>query len=179
MKLFIASAASNDIPEKYFIDCKNFLTEIFKYNHELMYGANNKGLMGLSYKIAKDFDRNIVGVCPEGYREELELIECNSEFTVKNISERNDMLTELCDAIVFLPGGIGTLYELFAALEGKRAKDFDKPIIIYNSCDYFDSIISLLEKMYTEKFTSINVRDYYHVSNNIEDAINYINSLKN
>ena len=79
------------------------------------------------------------------------------------------------DALVFLPGGLGTIYELFTAIETKRSHEHDKPIILYNSCNYFDRLISLLEKMYDENFTAQKSASLYYIAETAEETLDYIN----
>ena len=67
MKIFIGCSANNNIPEKYIKDCKEYLKNILKEN-DLIFGACNDGLMGISYRIAKKNKRNITGICPEIYK---------------------------------------------------------------------------------------------------------------
>ena len=83
------------------------------------------------------------------------------------------------DALIFLPGGIGTIYELFTAIESKRNKEFDKPIIIYNSNNYFDKLLLFLDYLYNQNFTDISVSGNYHISDSAEDTLNYIYNYYN
>ena len=88
-----------------------------------------------------------------------------------------DKAIELSDAIIILPGGIGTIYELLTAIECKRSCEFDKPIIIYNSCGYYDKMLELLELTYNEDFALRIVEENYYVCNNASDAIKYVESF--
>jgi len=176
MDIFIGCSSREDIPEKYKEDCKKYLENIFKENNNLVFGADNKGFMGLSYETALRFKRSIIGICPEAYKDDFKNLNCDIEIIAKNVGERTDEIIKNSDALVFLPGGIGTIHELFTAIESKRSHEHDKPIVIYNSCNYFDKLIALLEKMYEENF-AIEIKDtLYHISDSSEDTLNYINS---
>jgi len=117
MKLFIGCSSSNDIPEIYNTNCTNYLEELFKLDNELVFGAYNKGLMALSYNIAKKHKRKVTGITPKIFIDALKDLECNHEMVTTNINSRTDKLIEESDALIFLPGGIGTIYELFTAIE--------------------------------------------------------------
>ena len=80
------------------------------------------------------------------------------------------------DICLFLPGGIGTINELFLAIESKRSHEFDKPIVIYNSCGFYDELLAFLNKIYQEEFTPSYIQDSYYISSNFNDILNYINS---
>lgn len=174
MKVFIGCSSREEIPEEYKKDCKDYLEKIFEENNDLVFGADNKGFMGLSYETAQKFERKIIGICPELYKKDFENLNCTTEIIAKNVGERTDEMIKNSDALVFLPGGLGTVYELFTAIETKRSHEHAKPIIIYNSCDYFDRLIKLLEKMYDENFTAEKYKEVYYISNSAEDTINYI-----
>lgn len=62
----------------------------------------------------------------------------------------------------------------FSLLESKRSHEFDKPVIIYNSNNYFNELLKLLDKIYKEKFTSKETSNLYHISDNYEDTIEYL-----
>ena len=174
MKLFIGCTSSNDIPEKYLNDCENYLKSLFEKENDLIFGAYNKGIMELSYNLAKDNKRHITGICSKLYKDYLKELELDSEIITDTVSERTMELINSSDAIIILPGGIGTMQELFTAIECKRNKEFDKPIILYNSNHYFDETLKVLEKIYNENFASREVSNYYHISNSIEDTISYL-----
>lgn len=175
MKLFIGCSSSDDIQEIYNTDCSNYLEELFKLDNELVFGAYNKGLMAISYNIALKYNRKITGITPKIFVDALKDLECNEEIITTNISRRTDNLIEESDALIFLPGGIGTIYELFTSIESKRSGEFNKPIIIYNSNHFFDKLLLFLEDIYKEKFTSLSVKDTYHISESATDTIEYLN----
>ena len=96
----------------------------------------------------------------------------------KSISERTDNVISSSDALVFLPGGIGTIYELFTAIESKRCHEFNQPIIIYNSNGYFDKLLAFMEKMYHEHFSESKDKENYFVTTSISAILYYINNYE-
>jgi len=180
MKLFIGCSSRTSIPEKYINDSKEYLEKLFSLSNDLVFGAYNNGLMGLSYEMCKKNNGKVIGICPKAYEDDFENLDCDTEITTVSVSNRTDKLIEESDALIFLPGGIGTIYEFFAALEFKRCHEFDKPIIIYNSCGFFDKMFELLEITYKENFTPREFSDLYYVSSSARDTLNYIeNYYKN
>lgn len=149
MKLFIGCSSSNNISTEYFDDCKVLLEELMKEN-DLVFGACNSGLMWLAYNTTLKANGNITGICPETYKDDFKTLKCDTEITTKSVSERTDSVISSSDAIIFLPGGIGTIYELFTAIESKRCHEFDKPIVIYNSNGYFDKLLEFMDNVYSE-----------------------------
>lgn len=177
MKLFIGLSASNNIKEEYFIKCQEFLNILMKDN-DLIFGACNSGLMSLVYNITKNNKNKVIGICPERYKDDFNNLECDIEIITNNISERVFKLIEVSDAIIFLPGGIGTINELFTAIECKRCHEFDKPIIIYNLNGFYDQLFLFLEQIYSEKFARVIDKELYFVSTNLDEILNYISNYK-
>lgn len=177
MKLFIGCSSSDDIPQEYFEDCRILLEELMKDN-DLVFGACNSGLMGLAYNTTIKTNGNITGICPEAYKDDFKELKCDTEITTKSISERTDSVITSSDALIFLPGGIGTIYELFTAIESKRCHEFNKPIVIYNSNGYFDKLLEFMDKVYSEKFSGVKDKRNYFVTDSISSILYYINNYK-
>lgn len=178
MKLFIAGSASDSIPEKYKKDCQQYLDALAKKinniykDNTFVFGACSLGLMGLTYNIAKNNNIHVEGMCPEVYKEDLKYLECDKVKLTNSILERTQELIENSDAIIFLPGGIGTLHELYTSLELKKNGVINHPIIIYNSCGYYDSEISRLSTMSSTCFAPDNLEDHYCIVDNVDKTIN-------
>ena len=119
MNIFIGCSSRNEIPEKYINDSEELLIELFK-NNDLVFGADNTGLMGLSHDIASQNNRNIIGICPEKYKHDFKNLNCSEEIITKNVNDRNTEIVKNSDLLLFLPGGIGTLCEMLTAIETKR-----------------------------------------------------------
>lgn len=177
MKIFVGSSSRDEIPLKYYDYCKVFLNKLFQDNYDLVFGASMHGLMGVSYKIASKNNRNIIGIYPEVYSEDAREIDCE-KISVKTVNERTEKLIENSDALLFLPGGIGTLYELFTAIESRHANEHNKPIIIYNCGNFYNNLFLQLDKMYDEGFTSLIDKDYFYVCSSYKDVIKYLKGIK-
>lgn len=171
MKVFIGCSSSDLINKKYFEACESLLNKMFKEDYDLVFGASTTGLMGLSYDIAKKHGKKIIATAPKVYEEDLKILECDEEILTPNISLRTEVLIDECDVILYLPGGVGTVYEFMSTLEFKRSGEFDKPIIIYNYDGFFNDMLNMLNKIYQENFTDEIVKKAYIVSENIDEII--------
>lgn len=178
MRLFVGSSASEYLDNKYYDDCKKFLDELFNAEHDLVFGASDSGIMGLSYDSAINNDRDVLGIYPVVYKDSAKNLECR-KMEVASINERTEIIIKNSDVLIFLPGGFGTVYELFTSLECRRAYEFGKPIIIYNSCGYFDKLFEFLELTYDDGFSSRKIMDYYYVCSNARDCLDYIDRYYN
>ncbi len=175
MKIFVGCSSRSEIPSMYIDDCKNVLDNLFSFKNDLVFGACGKGLMGLSYDCAKNYKCEIIGIYPYVYEDESKELD-GKKTPVNTVSERTDSVINESDILLFLPGGIGTVYELFTAIESKRAKEHDKPILIYNCLGFYDNLLKQLEKMYDEYFASNVDKDMYFVFDDMDSLIEYINT---
>lgn len=178
MKIFVGCSASEDIPGKYRLDCNMLLDELFSKNNDLVFGACNSGIMSDAYMSALSHDREIVGICPEAYVDDFKDLKCTTEIVSKSVNDRTDGLINESDVLLFLPGGFGSVYELFMAIESKRCHEHNREIIIYNSNGFYDDLLTFIERIYSEKFAKEYVRDYYFVSSDKKELIDYIDRVK-
>ena len=178
MKIFVGSSSRDSMPDEYTEDCKELLEKILKKN-DLVFGACSKGLMGLSYRIAKKNHRHVTGICPEVYKSSLDSLECDKEEITTSIIDSTNKIYKNSDVIIMLPGGFGTIYEFFTANYCKICNELDKPIILYNSCGYYDELIFFINKAIQKGIISGKEIDKYYVANNVEEAINYLDKFNN
>lgn len=178
MKIAVCCSSINDIDNKYKESSRKLLEQIFKENHDLVFGAMDCGIMGIAYRTAKKFGRKVIGITPEIFKNDLKELECDTEIITKSINSRTEAMIDNSDALLFLPGGIGTLYELITSLEMKRSNEFDKPIIIYNETGFFDEMLVMLDRFYKENFTSENVRHKYKIINDWTEVVKLLDNLK-
>ena len=169
MKIFIGASSSENMPKEYVEDCTNLLEELLKTN-DLVFGAYNKGLMKISYDIAKKNKRLVTGICPDLYKESLDVLECDNEVITSSIMDSTSKIYKNSDIIIFLPGGFGCLYEFFTANYCKICKELNIPIILYNSCGYYDGIISFINNAVQKGIINENEIGNYYVASNVEEV---------
>ena len=174
MKLFIGCGSSDDIPDYYFNECELLLNKLL-LNNDLIYGAYNKGIMNIAYNVAKKNNRYIIGIAPKQYENDLNLLNIDEKILVDNIEQRTHELITRSDAIIFLPGGLGTINEIFSAIDSKRSGEFDKTIIIYNINHYYDKLIEFLERLYNDRFSELDDKESYYVTNNCDKVLKLLN----
>ena len=178
MNIFVGGAFNNDIPDIYKEMCKDYLEKVL-VNNDLVFGGSNSGLMKVIYDTAVKCNSKITAACPELFKDGLNQINVNEGIVTPTMIESTVCLFKKSDAFIILPGGIGTLYELFNILQVTICKEIDIPIIIYNPDHFYDGLISMLEKMNEENFISNKSLNLIHVSDNYQDTIDYINEKTN
>jgi len=173
-RIFIGCSSSSKLDNKYYRECDKLLKGIFKLDLDLVFGASHDGVMGMAYDIALDNNREVIGVCPEVYKDDFKKLKCNKEIVTKTVNERTNGLISNSDILLFLPGGIGTMYELFCSIESKRSHEHNKEIIVFNMDNFFNDLFKQIDKVYNENFTGRQIADNYKIFNNRDDIIEYI-----
>ncbi len=131
--------------------------ELGKYismlNMKLVYGGGKKGLMGTVADAVLAQGGKVMGVIPKILIEWEHQHEGITELAiVPDMHTRKRMMYEMCDAAIVLPGGFGTLDELFEMVTWNQLKIHDKKIYILNSAGYYNHLINHLKLMQKEGF---------------------------
>lgn len=93
----------------------------------------------------------------------------------QDLSERQKMMFERSDALVTLPGGIGTLNEISAALELKKHKTYEKPIVVLNTDNFYEGLKVQFQKMKDDEFLPRPIDEVIYFADTPSEAMEYIN----
>jgi len=119
----------------------------------LVYGGGNVGLMGVLADAALTAGGEVIGVIPQALlAKEVAHSGLSQLRVVASMHERKAMMAELSDGFVALPGGIGTLEELFEVLTWNQLGLHAKPCAILNVAGYYDHLLTFLEHATSERF---------------------------
>jgi uncharacterized protein (TIGR00730 family) len=119
-----------------------------KRNIELVYGGTSIGLMGAVADGVLNAGGKAIGVIPKFLRsKEIAHQHLTELILVETMHERKTKMNELCDGVIALPGGFGTLDELFEMLTWAQLGLHQKPIGILNIGGYYDSLIVFVQNM--------------------------------
>ena len=122
-------------------------------NISIIYGGGNQGLMAAVANAALDEGGKVVGIIPKilsaWEHQHNGLTELH---IVENMHARKGMLYEKCDAAIILPGGYGTLDEVFEILTWNQLRIHNKKIFFLNSEGFYDHLLAHIKKMFEEGF---------------------------
>ena len=118
----------------------------------LVYGGGNRGLMGVLATEAKRGGAEVIGVIPERLHELVEHPELSRLVVTKDMHERKAVMAELSDAFIALPGGTGTLEELFEALTWRQIGYHAKPVGLLDVAFFWEPLMSFLRHAADEGF---------------------------
>lgn len=129
----------------------------------LVYGGSKDGLMGATANGVLAAGGEVLGVLPEKLaNRELAHPKIQKMITVDTMARRKDILMGESDAFLILPGGLGTLDELFEVLTANTLGFMSKPVIILNTEDFYSGLIQWLESI-AEAGLSKHPRDLFLV----------------
>lgn len=177
MKIFIGCSSSNEISSEYKVVTK-YLSETISKDNDLVFGCENRGLMGVCYNEFLNNNREIIGICYKMYEDDLKGLTLNKVYMVDTLEESTKKLEELSDLIIFLPGAYGTLSEFIYILESKRTKLHNKDIILFNINGFYDDMLDMFNKIYNKVSNKYVFDDLCKVFNSVDDIKNYIDSKK-
>ena len=124
-----------------------------KQNIALIYGASKIGVMGKVAQGVLEHKGKAIGVIPEFLKKkEVVHFGLHKLITTKNMHQRKLKMHELSDGFIALPGGFGTLEELFEIITWSQLGLHQKPIGLLNTNDFYNDLIELLEKMVVKGF---------------------------
>jgi len=122
-------------------------------NIQLVYGGGNRGLMGIVANTVLKNQGKVVGVIPSLLNDKEQQHDALTTLhIVETMHERKKMMFELCEAAIILPGGFGTMDELFEIITWNQLSIHDKVIVLLNSAGYYNNLIAHLQQMQEEGF---------------------------
>lgn len=163
-------AASENIAPGYFEAAAEVGAMLGRIGATLVYGGARFGLMEATAKAAKAAGSHIVGVVPEILVERDRVSYLLDEHVpCCNLSERKDIMLERSDILVALPGGVGTLDEIFHVMAAATIGFHSKRVVLYNVNGFWDGLISVLDEMNGMGFVRGGIEKYLFVANNITE----------
>ena len=114
----------------------------------VVYGGGRLGLMGAVASGAKEAGGEVIGVIPEALvNSEVANQDCDELHTVKGMHERKQLFTDLSDGFVTIPGGVGTMDELWEAMSWAQLGYHSDPVGLLNAFGFYDDLIRFNAKM--------------------------------
>jgi len=131
---------------------------------KLVYGGGNCGVMGAVANASLKAGGHVTGVFPISLRNiENEHRGLSEIVIVGSMHERKKLMFDLSQAFVVLPGGFGTLDEMFEILTWRQLQLHNKPIIIVNYAGYWTPLIALMDEIIRERFAPLETAKFYQV----------------
>lgn len=145
---------------------------IAQRGYGVVYGGAHVGLMGAVADGALDNGSEAIGVIPRFLeKKELAHTRLTENYVVNTMHERKAKMHELSDAVIVLPGGFGTLEEMFEILTWGQLNLHKKPIGILNIDGYYDTLIKFMDEMIEHEFLKPIYKNLLAIENDINKLI--------
>lgn len=171
-----SSLGFNPIYKKAAVTLGNYFVE---NKISLVYGGGKIGMMGVLADTILGQNGEVIGVIPKLLEKE-EVVHAGVEEMIvcKKMSERKVIMSKLVDGYITLPGGFGTLDELFEALTLGQLQIEQKPIGLLNINGFFDAVLLQLDKMVEEGYLKLAGRNLLLVANSAKELMQKMDAYK-
>jgi uncharacterized protein (TIGR00730 family) len=172
MKLCIFCSANQNIDP----ECSDRARELgewaAKNAHSIVFGGHDAGLMHTVSRSAKEAGGMVIGIVPR----KIEEMGRRSPYLdvhipTEDLSDRKELMMAQSDAFIVLPGGIGTLDELFTVAAAATLQYHQKPIILYNMKGFWNSLIACLDDLQEKGMMRGSWNRYLRVVDSLDGLI--------
>ncbi|MCX7387823.1 MAG: TIGR00730 family Rossman fold protein [Planctomycetota bacterium] len=149
-----------------------------KSGHTLVYGGGSTGIMGILADAVLRNGGNVIGIIPR-HLARPDLMHhgvADMRITV-DMHERKALMHSLADAYLALPGGYGTLEELFEAVTWAQLEIHTRQVAVLNICGLFNGLVTMLDQMTEQGFLSLNCRRHLQVFTSTTQVLDWATSL--
>lgn len=153
-KALCVYCGSSSGSEAIFVKQAELLGKLMAENNiDLIYGGASIGIMGaLADSVLKN-GGNVYGVMPKQLVDrEVAHSHLTKLFVTNSMHERKALMANLCDGFVALPGGFGTLEELFEAITWSQLQMHYKPVLLLNTSHFYDKLIDFMNELVNKGF---------------------------
>ncbi|MGB6182429.1 MAG: TIGR00730 family Rossman fold protein [Rhodococcus sp. (in: high G+C Gram-positive bacteria)] len=159
--------------EQHFVDLAAEVgSEIGRRGGTLVSGGGNVSMMGAVAKAARTAGARTVGVIPKALvHREVADVDADELLVTDTMRERKQVMDDRADAFVTLPGGIGTLEELFETWTSGYLGMHDKPVVLLDPAGHFAPMLDWLRSLVTTGFVSTRALDRLVVTHDVDTAL--------
>lgn len=172
MKLCVFCSANQQIDPDFFEMTKELGRWAAENGHSIVFGGVNCGLMECLAKATKEAGGRTIGIIPT-------IVErrggtsnyVDVEIPCDNLHDRKQLMEDQGDVFIALPGGLGTLDEIFTIVASATIGYHEKPLILYNMKGFWNSLIDMLDDLHTRGVTRKQWQTYIKVVNSLDELI--------
>lgn len=170
MKIAVFCSANEHIDLDFFKMTEELGKWMAENHHDLIFGGTNQGLMQCIAKAVKENGGHTIGIVPslveKGGRVSQYL---DVDIPTDSLSDRKDLMINQCDLVIALPGGVGTLDEIFCTAASHCIGYHRKMVILYNMKGFWNSTIALLDDMQQKGMIRGDWHGMIEVANDFEE----------
>lgn len=172
MRIAVFGAAGNGMDASVYDAAYRFGVLLGEHGHELVTGGGRRGIMGAVAEGAHALGAHVIGVIPEKLMDEEGVSEfCDEVIVTRDLRERMERMSGLADGFCVMPGGFGTLYELFEVLTLNNLGYCRKGVVLLNAIGYYDRLNAFFEDMFSLGGAPAHRRETYAFEEDIVQAL--------
>ena len=170
MKICIFCSANQQLDPDFFGMTEELGRWLATAGHTLVYGGVNSGLMECVARAVKQAGGRTVGVIPKIVEKGGRISDyVDVEVMCDNLSDRKQLMEDRSDVFIALPGGIGTMDEVFTIAAAHTIGYHDKPVILYNMKGFWNDMAAMLDNLQQRGMVRGQWRDYIAMAESLED----------
>lgn len=168
-------SSSSAVPAGFHKLAREVGSSLAKRGLTLVYGGTTTGLMGEVAFAARDAGGKVIGVIPEKLLElGLGNDTCDTLHVTRDLRDRKGKMDALSDAFLSMPGGLGTLEEIFEVFNLKYLRYHQKPVVFLNHEGFYDELFRFFERLYEARFTKRAVEQLYAAVPDMKSFFSYL-----
>jgi uncharacterized protein (TIGR00730 family) len=176
--LTVYCSSSRTVPKVYFDAAAELGAAIASHGWTLIYGGNAIGPMGHLADAVRSAGGKVVGITPrvlvdEGVADQ----QCQELLVTESLRQRKELMEQRGDAFLAMPGGLGTLEELFEIIVARQLHAHDKPIVLLNIDNYYAPLLAMIDHGIERQFIRPKVRRLYFVATTVAEAVDHLYKL--
>jgi hypothetical protein len=175
MRICIFCSANEHIPEEFFERTRELGKWAARAGHTIVFGGVNQGLMECVARAAHENGGRTIGVVPQIIESSGRLSDyVDVDIPCDNLSDRKQIMLDKSDVFIALPGGIGTLDEIFTIASAATIGYHKKPVILYSITDFWQPLVLLLDTLSLQGMIRGAWQEHIKVAHSLDDIIQII-----
>ncbi|MBQ8155493.1 MAG: TIGR00730 family Rossman fold protein [Prevotella sp.] len=170
MKICVFCSANKQIDPEFFTMTEELGKWAAENGHTIVYGGVNQGLMECIGKAAKEAGGHTIGVVPMIVEKTGRISDfVDVEIPCDNLHDRKQLMENQSDVFIALPGGLGTLDEIFTIVASATIGYHQKMVILYNMKGFWNNLIALLDDLQDKGMVRGDWQQYIKTADSIEE----------
>ena len=170
MKICVFCSANGQIDPDFFSTAEELGRWAAEKGHTIVYGGVNQGLMEAIGRAAHEAGALTIGVIPtivekSGRRSDY----VDIDIPCDNLSDRKQLMMDQADVFVALPGGIGTLDEIFTVAASATIGYHQKPVVLFNVKGFWNPLVQLLDNLKAQGMVRGEWQQYIRIISSLEE----------
>ena len=178
MKICVFCSANQQIDPAFFTMTEELGKWAAENSHTIVYGGVNQGLMECIAKSTKEAGGHTIGIVPMIVEQSGRISDyVDVDIPCDNLSDRKQLMMDQSDVFIALPGGIGTIDEIFTVASSATIGYHHKKVILYNMKGFWNSLIALLDDLQSKGMIRGDWQQYIKTADSIEEISRLLQSM--